>query len=161
MAKKKTAESGIKTRPETIEAKLRAANAVKLRMEGRTFPEIAQELGYNSQQAAHDAVKRALVATLREPSDALRTLELERIDVLWQMQFMNATSGDVQACMACLKLQERRAKLLGLDAPVQQEISGKDGAPLGGGTFVLPAVCTPAEWAKAAGKQQDDLTAAK
>ncbi len=34
------------------------------------------------QQTAHDAVKRALDSTLREPADALRSLELERLDVL-------------------------------------------------------------------------------
>ena len=38
---------------------------MKLRMGGLTFSEIADELGYNSYQSAHEAVRRALKETLR------------------------------------------------------------------------------------------------
>lgn len=123
-------KNGHKTSPETAEAKMRAAKALELRMEGKTFSVIAQEAGYNSPQAAHDAVKRALDATLREPADRLRALELERLDVLWQIQYLNAQAGDVQAMAACMKIMERRAKLLGLDAAVKAEVTGADGQPL-------------------------------
>ena len=50
-----------KSHPITIAAKVKAAKAVELRMEGKTFPEIAKELGYNSRQAAHDEIGRAHV----------------------------------------------------------------------------------------------------
>jgi len=123
-------KNGHKTSPETAEAKMRAAKALELRMEGKTFATIAKEAGYNSPQAAHDAVKRALDATLREPADRLRALELERLDVLWQIQYLNAQAGDVQAMGACMKIMERRAKLLGLDAAVKAEVTGADGQPL-------------------------------
>ena len=123
-------KNGHKTSPETAEAKMRAAKALELRMEGKTFAAIAKEAGYNSPQAAHDAVKRALDATLREPADRLRALELERLDVLWQIQYLNAQAGDVQAMGACMKIMERRGKLLGLDAAVKAEVTGADGQPL-------------------------------
>jgi hypothetical protein len=107
--------SGKKTRPETIAAKEKAAIALGLRKEGLTFVEIAKEAGYNSSQAAHDAVRRAIREILREPVTELITLELERLDALWQIQYLNAQSGDVQALSGCMKIMERRAKYLGLD----------------------------------------------
>lgn len=127
---KKPGRNGAKTSPESAAAKVRAAKAMVLRMEGISFPEIAKQVGYNSRQAAHDAVKRALDSVIREPAQDLIKLDLERLDVLWQIQYLNAQSGDVQAMAACMKIMERRAKLLGLDAPAKQEIAGKDGSPI-------------------------------
>lgn len=121
MAGKKATSSGIKTNAATVKAKMMAAAAVECRMEGKTFAVIAKELGYNSVQAAHDAVKRTLAATLREPADAYRQLEMERLDAMWGVHYLNAQAGDVSALSACLKVMERRAKLLGIDAPVKVE----------------------------------------
>lgn len=111
-----------KSHPITIAAKMKAAKAVALRMEGRTFPDIAKELGYNSRQAAHDAVMRSLRETLREPAEELIRLDLERLDSLWQTPYLQAQGGDVQALAACMKIMERRARLLGLDAPAKQQV---------------------------------------
>lgn len=108
--------NGSKTNAVVVKAKLKAAEAMQLRIEGYTFAKIAEAVGYKSVQAAHDAVKRALQAVLREPADALVKLELERLDSLWQSQYSVALRGDTQAMYACMKLMERRAKLLGLDA---------------------------------------------
>ena len=149
-------KNGQKTRPETIEAKIKAAAALEARKEGKTFAVIAEECGYNSPQAAHDAVKRALDAIIREPGDSLRSLELERLDTLWQIQYLNAQAGDVQAMAACMKIMERRARLLGLDAPIKTdnktEVSGKDGV------LVIGPTMTPEDWATAAKEQQAALT---
>lgn len=149
-------KNGQKTRPETIEAKIKAAAALEARKEGKTFAVIAEECGYNSPQAAHDAVKRALDAIIREPGDSLRSLELERLDTLWQIQYLNAQSGDVQAMAACMKIMERRARLLGLDAPIKTdnktEVSGKEGV------LVIGPTMTPEDWATAAKEQQAALT---
>ncbi len=149
-------QNGQKTKPETIEARIRAAKALELRMEGKSFDQIAEEAGYNSRQAAHDAVKRALDRIEREPADALVKLDLERLDVLWQIQYINAQAGDVQAMAACMKIMERRARLLGLDAPIKTdnktEVSGKDGV------LVIGQTMTPEEWELAAKEQQAALT---
>lgn len=113
---KKRKTTGKKTNPETIAARLKAAQALNLRMEGKTFEDIAKELKYNSKQSAFDAVKRALDSVVREPAESLITLDLERLDVLWQIQYLGAQAGDVSALGACMRIMERRAKLLGLDA---------------------------------------------
>lgn len=112
-----------KLTPETIECKERAVKAVELRKNGLTFRSIAEQVGYNSPQAAYDAVKRLLRETLREPADELRTLELERLDAMWQAHYLAAQAGDVQAIGACMKLMERRARLLGLDAPEKKDVT--------------------------------------
>lgn len=151
--KKRTKANGNKTNAATIQSRLKAAKAVELRMEGKTFSEIARELGYNSQQAAHDAVKRALDSTLRESADRLRELELARLDVLWQIQYLNAQGGDVQAMAACMKIMERRAKLLGLDAPVKVD----NNVTTNDGVLVVGPVMSPEEWTAAAKANQEAL----
>jgi hypothetical protein len=113
------------TSPQTTAAKLKAAKALELRMEGKTFEAIAEELGYAGKQGAYDAVKRSLDAVTREPAEELIKLDLERLDALWGIQYLNAQAGDVQAMSACMKIMERRAKLLGLDAPVKSDIKAE------------------------------------
>lgn len=119
---KKKSRGGHITSKETAAAKIKAAKAVELRMEGKTFDEIAQEAGYNSRQAAHDAVKRALELTVREPATEMIKLDLERLDKIWGIHYLNAQAGDVQALGACMKIMERRAKLLGLDSQPEKSL---------------------------------------
>lgn len=151
-------QNGQKTKPETIEAKEKAVRALEARKEGKTFAQIADEVGYNSPQAAHDAVKRALDAMIREPAEDVRRLELERLDAMWGLHYLNAQAGDVQALAACMRIMERRAKLLGIDAPVRTdnktEVIGKEGM------LVVGPVMSPEEWAAAAKEQQAALTRA-
>jgi hypothetical protein len=125
--RKRGARNGIVTSPETAAAKQKAAKAVELRMEGKTFDDIAKEVGYNSRQAAHDAVKRALELIVREPAAELIKLDLERLDAMWGINYLNAQAGDVQALTACMKIMERRAKLLGLDSPEKLDHTSSDG----------------------------------
>ncbi len=122
VARKRTSpKGGKKTSPETVEAKMKAAKALELRMEGKTFEAIAEELGYAGKQGAYDAVRRSIAAITREPAEELLKLDLERLDAMWGIHYLNAQAGDVQALAACMKIMERRAKLLGLDAPVKTE----------------------------------------
>lgn len=52
------------------------------------------------------------------------------------------------------------SSFLGMDAPTrsQQELTGKDGAPLGAGVLVIPGVMTADQWAEQAEAQQAELT---
>ena len=71
---------------------------------------------------------RALKKTLQEPADEVRTLEVERLDSLlnglWQRRHVPEITDRI------LRIMERRAKLLGLDAPTRTEVTGKDGGAI-------------------------------
>lgn len=107
------------------------AKAVELRAEGNTYAEIASLLEISPGQAA-TMVKQALTETIQEPADELRRLEALRIERMWkiawpksQVEHFRGPFGamDTQGEWfdRCVKLMERRSKLLGLDAA--QEIS--------------------------------------
>lgn len=128
----------------TADTAERDAAACRLRRDGHSFEAIAAALGYATKGAAHRAVQRALLAIVREPAEDLRTLELERLDYLYlkvlkilEKRHIVIQHGKVvthegvpveddaptlSAVAHLLKIQERRAKLLGLDAPKQIEV---------------------------------------
>jgi len=113
--------TGSRTSPARIKATQRAAEALRLRAAGMSLKDIAARLGYRGKQGAYDAIQRGLTATLQGPADALRRLDLERLDRLWRGCFLTACSGDYRATLACVAIMERRARLLGLDAPRRTE----------------------------------------
>jgi hypothetical protein len=98
---------------------------------------------------------RSLDATLRGPADDLRALDLERLDRLWRPNYLRALSGNYQATLACLRIMERRARLLGLDAPVRTE--GKLAHESTGGVLVVPMPMTRDDWQAVASKSQAEL----
>jgi hypothetical protein len=105
-------------------------DALLLRKQGMTYEAIADTLGYASPSGAYKAILSALQRTLQEPADDLRTLEGGRLDAMLEATWGPASRGIPQAVDRVLRILERRAKLYGLDAPVKQEITGKDGAPV-------------------------------
>jgi len=115
---KKTRES----KPRAIAARLKGQQAIRLRVAGATISQIAEQLGYASDSSAYKAIIRELEMTARyqrESNEAVRELELKRLD---QMQFpiwQGVINGDTQSVATALRIQERRASLLGLDAPKQ------------------------------------------
>ena len=158
---RRKASNSALTSPSAVAIRLRDAKALTLRMEGKTFEAIGEELGFATKGGAYVSVKRSLDAITREPAEMLIKLDLERIDVLWEIQYLRAQSGDVQAMAACMKLMERRAKLLGLDAPVRQEVTGKDGADLvvNSGVLMVPAPMLATDWERMVVEQQQALLA--
>jgi hypothetical protein len=100
----------------------RKLQALELRKAGVPFQAIADKLGYRSASGAFAAVKAALRDTLREPADALRELELARLDAMLLGLWRRAQSGDDKAVDRCLRIAERRARLLGLDAPANTKV---------------------------------------
>lgn len=144
-----------KTHPSNVEAHLRALKALELRAESKTFREIAEELGYNSPQAAHKAVTTALKDTIREPAEQVRTLELIRLDKMFELHYINAQAGDGFATQNALRIMERRSRLLGLDAPT--ETKGTLDHSLGAGVLVVPGMLDQDTWLKAARESQRAL----
>ncbi len=131
-----------------LETAERDAEAARLRKRSWTYQQIADHLGIN-RSSAYQAVQRVLKETVQEPAEDLRTLELERLDDMAQAvlkvlekHHVTVSNGRIvflgdepliddapvlAAVDRLLKIQERRAKLLGLDIPVKQEIDVSGG----------------------------------
>ena len=63
----------------------------------------------------------SLDAIKAERAERLRDLEVERCERLVLGLWTNATRGDDKSVHAVLRVMERKAKLLGIDAPTQVE----------------------------------------
>ena len=59
-----------------------------------------------------------------EPATQLRDMEVARLDRLLAAHWGKATKGDVNATRMVLTIMDRRAKLLGLDAPQKLDVTG-------------------------------------
>lgn len=110
----------MKVTPVRIRITERERDALELRKGGMTFERIAEQLGYADRSGAWRAVNAALSATLQEPSDELRRLECERLDALLLAMWPKALEGSTWHVDRCLAVMDRRAKLLGLDAPTRR-----------------------------------------
>ena len=104
-----------------LKAKDRKLRALELRLSGETFNSIAEKLGYASMSGAHKAVQSALKKTLQQPADEVRKMELERLDALLSAMWPHRHKPEYLDRI--LRVMERRAKLLGLDAAVKQDIT--------------------------------------
>lgn len=139
----------------TIDTAERDADAARLRAQGKTYQTIAETLGWTHASAARKAVQRALVAVVQEAGDELRVLEVERLNDLLDRAYQvmdtvhyahsagklieryDAEQGRFEplrdsapilgAMDRVLKIMERRAKLLGLDAPTRHEVLTLEG----------------------------------
>jgi len=125
------ATKGVAGRPPTVRGAARASQAkaatrrpqvLELRTRGLTFRQIGDALGVSHTQAEKDyaqalAEARDLTAELvvRE-----RHLSLARCDWMLERLASAIDTGDPKAIMAAVRLEQRRAALLGLDAPRQQ-----------------------------------------
>ena len=107
------------------------ATIIELRHEGYVWREIATMVDM-SIAGVVKAYKRALmrhpIATIEEH----RELELDRLDNLQRTNWQPAVNGNLRAADYVLRVIDKRAKLLGLDAPlkVQAEVVTYDGSNL-------------------------------
>jgi len=104
---------------------------IELRHEGYVWREIATMVDM-SIAGVVKAYKRALT---RHPVAAIeehRELELDRLDNLQRTYWQPAVAGNLRAADFVLRVIDKRAKLLGLDAPlkVQAEVVTYDGSDL-------------------------------
>jgi hypothetical protein len=62
---------------------------------------------------------RAMTRVLRVPVGQLIDLESARLDALWQAMWPRALAGSARHAEVCVRICERRSRLLGLDAPAR------------------------------------------
>lgn len=118
----------------TLKTTERRAFILEKRREGHSLEAIGRMLGISKVAVFHHV--KAAVDELREQcaedAETMRELELQRLDELTQTFLVLAKDGCDKAANIVLKAQERRAKLVGLDAPTttKTELTGKDGGPI-------------------------------
>jgi len=113
------------TAPKMATSAQRRVQALELRKAGYTYEQIGVDLGISTSMAYKHVVKalRIIHDKTSEATEELRTLEVQRIDRLFEVMYKKAEKGDHNAIDRCLRLMERRAKLLGLDAPMNANIN--------------------------------------
>ena len=103
-----------------------AVRAYKMRRDGMSWWDIAEDLGIPEHAAsALVSEKIAAVADLIDIGQrrVLLTMELDRLDQLQRAVWADALGGDTKAVDACLKIIDKRAKLLGLENATWQQVT--------------------------------------
>lgn len=123
---------GAKQKAKELEIEVRRAKVAKLKLGGISLRQIAQELGC-SLGTVHSDLEAVLARTVDTADEHIRMerdVSLGRCEVALRAIWPRICRGDVEAINAFVRLDQRRAKLLGLDAPTKQELSGPDGGPI-------------------------------
>ena len=97
--------------------------ALALRAAGATYREIGQHLGI-SHTWALTLCRTAQATAIAENVEEMRVEQTITIDKLKRALWGQAMEGHVPSAMAIQRLEERRAKLWGLDAALQVDVSG-------------------------------------
>ena len=92
----------------------RRSRAVEMALTGSSYQAIADELGYANRGTVYRLVKNALEDREVETIDELRRLEVDRLDSLQVAIWEDASSGDVRAVAAVVRIMHLRAKILRL-----------------------------------------------
>lgn len=119
-----------RTDPKSIAKAERRKKALQLRLTGASYPRISESLGISLATAFRD-VDTAIKEIPKEEADELRRIETESLTELetrlWQ-RFVghklpdgSFIPGDTEAANKILRVKERRARMLGLDAPTKLE----------------------------------------
>lgn len=117
--------------PEEKAAELEAKElkVLELRRAGFTFQRIAEEVGYATPSGAQRALERIMTRNVPQAPEEFRWQELDRLDRMQVALWPRAMKGDDRAIGTIVRLMERRARLVGIDAPqrIQAEVVNYDG----------------------------------
>jgi hypothetical protein len=115
---------GTKTGPKAAEIAERRQKALALRLQRWSYPKIARVLKVSIGTAFGD-VDAAIKDIPREEADRLREVEMHSLDEVESRLWRRFEAGDTSAADKILKVKERRARMLGLDAPAKMEFEGE------------------------------------
>jgi hypothetical protein len=111
-----------------IRKKALSKKIIDLRLEGLTVRAIDDRLRRAGFKTSKSEVQRILAAELaslgasQETKEQARALALDRLDTWTHSLFKRTKKGDEKAIATALRVEERRAKLIGTDAPEEQRI---------------------------------------
>ena len=120
-----------KTSPRKMKAREREERSLNLRKSGATYDSIGRSLGITTDGAYKATIRalRRLNEKIIEGADELRRLEVERLDKMLAAIWGQVLNGNQGAIDRALRIGERRAKLMGLDAPTKTDLT-TDGKPI-------------------------------
>jgi transposase len=136
-----------------IEREERRRAAVKLAVDGYTYAEIAEQLGYSSAQHAHKDVKAGLAPAIKARQEAaeeliqVQTARLERMyrdaraiyeEFKADDEYSDKADQRLAAMDRMLKVGESLRKLVGADAPAKTETKTTLDATVGYAIAVAP-----------------------
>lgn len=134
-----------KTSDRKIATAKRRQFVMQARLQGATFSRIAFNIkewakkegielpkNYDELQACQDILREIEKLHKNNAKMAQRILdmELERLDNMQFGIYQDAVKGDVIRIDRMIKIMDRRARYLGLDAPIKGEITGAEGEPV-------------------------------
>lgn len=133
MTKQKQGKGERKSSPRKVSATFKQSKAIELRISGWKLEDIAKEIGWADASVAYNSIMAGLKKMLQEPAEELRKMEAERLDFMWHKLFQRLTAegimplkGLVQIVDSLLRVQARRARLFGLDAPYEVTIDWRE-----------------------------------
>lgn len=100
--------------------------AMELRKGGMSYRAIAQTMGVNV-HTAYDYVQAELLELRKETTEdtqTVRDMELARCDEMMAGLEEGIKAGDPMSVNAAIRVMERRARLMGLDAPEKKSVTG-------------------------------------
>jgi hypothetical protein len=101
--------------------------ALELRKRGMNYTQIGEKLGCHRSTACRYVLSELenLADKCREEAVHVRDLELQRLDDLYLIAYRAIIDGyDLARIDRCLRIMERRAKLLGIDAAAKVDVQG-------------------------------------
>ena len=102
------------TSPRALRLQQRRAKALDYRLQGRSYKAIGEAMKIHPSTAQDYVIHCMRDFVPRDKAEAVLQLELERLDQMQASVYEHAASGDIAAIEVCLKIQNQRAKLLGL-----------------------------------------------
>jgi hypothetical protein len=120
------------SRANSVRIAERRLKVIEKRKTGMSMADIAKEVGCCTMTVSNDLrfLLSELVSLSADQVACHVQLELERLDALWASIFKDASKGNLWKIDRCLTIMERRAKLLGLDKPLQHILAGDKNNPL-------------------------------
>lgn len=111
--------------PEAILDTQKKMQIMQLRVAGWAIWQIADHLQISTQNVHSHILEQLSVwrDMTQEMSNELRELEVQRLDEFLRALWPKIQTGNPRAIETALKVAERRAKLLGLDAPEKREVT--------------------------------------
>jgi hypothetical protein len=125
MAARRNSPNGNMSNARAVRAALREQQILEMRLAGRTFRQIADALGYKTVSGAYSALQRALARTIQEPADAVRRLEVERLDRMIELLWADAHDPAARPGARLFIFDRILAvmdRYLGLDAPQKVDV---------------------------------------